>query len=617
MLKKGSLTEHLQNLPGMPELHQLLAQALEKRGKTLQISWRGRKLAKFTLEIICHLKGGDPQWILYCKKEGKSQETLFDYTSCDVLLVCNHIATSCSEASKDDSATDADLKGIGSGGLSIGKGTKKTPRLESVASEASGEGRPYVAAPSGAVPNQTPVQAVTSTQAQKSGAGGGPPPRVGQGGQSSQSSSSSDSRGAASSSSSAPPARQEGSAGAASASAPPAEPKPVDDSGVVSLPMPPRGDLAQLPIDQLIKTVTSKNLTGKLEVSNNQDLAIVYIQDGVPVDATASDAVGDDAMIELLTWRAGQYSFESRVLRNGHTVHMSIDALLAQSKQLTEQVRFLQAQGMLPSSTLVAGNNELKIAEINGKLDLKLDEESIAKLNSVFNGKVSVEEILRHIQISRIKLTHLVYHLISTGQITVSNEERPQETLVLQPKVIDTAAIQTVMMSLRNAETGMFSYPAFLYFLEQEYFRSYRSRTWFSIVVFEMREIVGQSAEQQMKPLSSEAIVEAVLRISQLKRHVDLLAHYDSSDYAMLLPNTKASGSRIFCNRIIKALQDAPLAGIPGDRISISMGAASVPEDFKDLSSLLGAADLAMNHAKQTEQKLVLYREIASLTSRA
>lgn len=86
MFKKG-LSDQIQNLPAMAELHQLLTQALEKRGKPVKVSWRGRGGIKFSLHVLCHLKGGDPQWLLYSDKQGK--EPLFDYTSCDILLVSN------------------------------------------------------------------------------------------------------------------------------------------------------------------------------------------------------------------------------------------------------------------------------------------------------------------------------------------------------------------------------------------------------------------------------------------------------------------------------------------------------------------------------------------------
>ena len=85
----------------MPELHQLLSQALEKRGQHLKQTWRGKGGVKYTLKVICHLKGGDPQWILLSDKSGP--EPLVDYTSCDVLLVSKILVNAVNQPSQQNS----------------------------------------------------------------------------------------------------------------------------------------------------------------------------------------------------------------------------------------------------------------------------------------------------------------------------------------------------------------------------------------------------------------------------------------------------------------------------------------------------------------------------------
>lgn len=224
------------------------------------------------------------------------------------------------------------------------------------------------------------------------------------------------------------------------------------------------------------------------------------------------------------------------------------------------------------------------------------------------DGSQTVEEMVHTKQISRIQLIGLIYHLMTNDLVKISNKTVEPKPFAVQPRIIDGAAIQAVMMSLRRVETGMFIYPAFLYFLEQEYFRCYRSRSPLSVIVFEMRMIGGSSGRQM---LPSHAVLDAVLRISQLKRHVDLLAHYDAFDYALLLPNTKANGAQIFANRLVRALTSAPLGGeVDPSKLLLSMGCASIPEDFVDLSSLLGAADLSMAQAKEQKKHVIMYRDI-------
>jgi GGDEF domain-containing protein len=401
-----------------------------------------------------------------------------------------------------------------------------------------------------------------------------------------------------------PPTSQSASAAAAAPATPPG--------------VPSDGDLSRYTIPDLLHTIALAKMTGKLEVRHNQTTATVYVSNGAIVDATAMDLVGDDALIELLAWKEGQFVFEPRVLRNSHTVHQSIETLLEQSKHLTISLAQLKDRGMKPTSTFLPKNPNMPELQFVQKSvpGAPADGGILLKFYRLMDGKQTVDELLRTTQMSRFHLLMILHHLIVNDLVIISNQPAQVEVLTVAPRAINTNAIQSVMMSLRRVETGMFLYPAFLYFLEQEYFRSYRSGTPLSVLVFEMNELRrGLSGEWIKQALPTAAVLDAVLRISQLKRHVDLLAHYDAFDYAMLLPNTRANGAHTFATRIIRALTSEPLGGIDPAQLSIAFGSATIPDDFVDLSSLLGAADLAMVQARQKKIPLVMFRDIKHCVS--
>jgi GGDEF domain-containing protein len=113
------------------------------------------------------------------------------------------------------------------------------------------------------------------------------------------------------------------------------------------------------------------------------------------------------------------------------------------------------------------------------------------------------------------------------------------------------------------------------------------------------------------EPLTFEALSEAVRRMSRVKRNVDLLSHYETFDYAFLLPNTKSVGVEAFIRRITKAVSDEPL--MPGalrDCVEMTFGSACIPEDTLELSLLLSAAEVAKNAAQHSEAQLVFYHEL-------
>ncbi len=378
--------------------------------------------------------------------------------------------------------------------------------------------------------------------------------------------------------------------------------------------IPSSGTIEEHPLDHLLQIIKTHNLTGKLEVRNNQATAMLFVKDGLPVDATASDAEGDDAIVELLTWKTGQFTFEPRVLRNSQTVHQPMESLLAQSKTLAERTHYLTNAGLKQTSTLIQKDTTLTEEQFNqrAKPGAPTPVGEMFLFYRVLNGKETIEQMLHSQRMPRVQLIHIIYHLVINGLIKINNQIVLEKAIPFQPRAIETSAIQSVMMSLRRMETGMFIYPAFLYFLEQEYFRCYRSKTPLSVIVFEMRVQSGQSVRQM---LPAAAMLDAVLRISQLKRHVDLLAHYDSFDYALLLPNTKANGAQIFAKRIVRALTETPLAGeVDASHLSLALGCASMPEDFTDLSELLGAADMAMAQSRDNKRPVVMFRDIKPIS---
>ncbi|MDX1987954.1 MAG: diguanylate cyclase, partial [Candidatus Obscuribacter sp.] len=113
------------------------------------------------------------------------------------------------------------------------------------------------------------------------------------------------------------------------------------------------------------------------------------------------------------------------------------------------------------------------------------------------------------------------------------------------------------------------------------------------------------------EPLPIGALREAVLRISQAKRHNDLLAHYEAFDYVLLCPETKGEGARVFAKRLVTALTKSPLGtGVDARTLSLSFGAACVPEDFLELGLLLSAAEAAKTSAHTNDTPVVLYRDM-------
>ncbi|HEY9681246.1 MAG TPA: DUF4388 domain-containing protein [Oculatellaceae cyanobacterium] len=590
MLKKTGPATQLQKLPaapGLPEIHHFLKMALEKRGKHVQVSWFTLDRAlEFTLDIISPIKGGDPEWRLYSQR-GTKREFVWEYTSCDVLLVYNLTMSSCGELHSTIRAE---------GQLNVSEFQRDTAR-------------------------NTGKQYMVDIEAAHAEHGKG---------------------------------------------------TMVRDNSWSRASMPIQGMLGNIAMGQLLQSFLPGKATGLLEIRGPEGNSMIWYEEGSPTHAMTGELVGDDAVMATMGWRTGEFKFEPRVKTDVKTVRSIIESLVAQGTQLADRKAYLKSAGIDANSILVPVNVHLTELDFIQKVSRNspMDIGTLARFYQALDGKKTLTDVSLSIGMSVTQIYILVYHLLICDCIKVGALQ-PQHHIVAQmpgavgapmitapppvptispaaaaaaarpgvapsyaaaaaagvpgapgttgqvaalpvePRNIDSGAIQSVMMSLRRAETGMFIYPAFLYFLEQEYFRSYRSGSPLSVLVFEMRFLTQVGNELVRQILPPPALLDAVGRISTLKRHVDLLAHYDAFDYAMLLPNTRSSGAQIFANRLVKTLTSAPLAGgIDASKLLLSFGSASVPEDFLDLSLLLGAADAAMNKARQTRQPLVMYKEI-------
>lgn len=538
MLRRtGPIPKSLQKLPaapGLSEIHHYLSAAMEHRGKQVEISWTTPdRLVDFTLNIHCPWRGGDTEWKLFV---GKNMRLVWDYKSCDVLLVYNLIISSCGEVHQ---SVQAD------GALSVSEAFRDSSKRRDT----------YY------------MNSANQVEASEPGSVA----KVG-----------------------------------------------TQDNAWSRSTLPPNGDLSLVEISRLLQSVLLSRMTGRLDIDHGSLHAKIFFAEGEPQLADVGGILGDEGILELLTWREGKYKFEPRVRVTERNVGQPIETLVIQGVQLVDKVNFIKNVGLLPESVLIRKHQSLSNNDIDSlaSRDTTVDAAIAKRLYSAIDDKTSIRSLVDGQRIPRSVWVPIVAMLLGSDIVTFTNdyiaaqEEKPS----IAPKVIDKSKIHSVMMSLRRPETGMFTYPAFLYFLEQEYFRGYRSGSPLSVMVMEMR-VVNGPPNLTREPLDVPAVAEVVRRISRLKRHIDLLAHYDQYDYAMLLPNTKTSGANIFAQRVARAIWSSPLAyGVDSANLSLAFGVACIPDDCLDLGVLLASAEAAKAQALRAATPIALYRDIKAAT---
>jgi GGDEF domain-containing protein len=536
MLKKSGTTKSLPRLPstpGLADIHAFLQRALEHRGTAIEICWTPMNgLSEYSLAVECTLRGGDAEWRMYAGSGSRSQ-LLWNYVSCDVLLVYNLVCSSCGDGF--NTVTTA-AEPVSDTWRESGSGQDTFYRLEALN-----------------VPKQEPLVPLTLTQ----------------------------------------------------------------ENAALLLPKPTSaltGDLAHVQMPTLLQSILMAQMNGRLKILSNNRNAEVFFKDGIPVHSFTTDTVGEESIFEILTWKEGDFSFEAKVTTDARTIKQNLDSLLLQGMQLIDNATYLRNSGLRPETLMQRKYKNLSERDFESMVASGAPIPMLMqkKFYRSIDDNKTVQNLLEKLRLPRSQWIPLMCNMMRCDLLSLSQSAGAAKSArpALEPKSIDKRAIQNVMMSLRRPETGLFTYPAFLYFLEQEYFRGYRSASPISIVVFQMRMRSG-NLDPVREPLPIAAVSEAVRRISRVKRHVDMMAHYETFDYALLLPNTKTSGAAIFANRIMKTLTASPLLpGMDMSKLSFAFGIASIPEDFLDLSLLLSAAEVAKNAAMNSPAPIVLYKDI-------
>ncbi|MBS1991862.1 MAG: DUF4388 domain-containing protein, partial [Cyanobacteria bacterium SZAS LIN-3] len=389
--RSGPLPKTLQKLPaapGLSEIHHYLSVAMENRGRQVEICWTSPdKTVEFTLNIHCPWRGGDTEWKLFV---GKNMRLVWDYKSCDVLLVYNLVVSSCGELHQSVQAE---------GALSVSEAFRDSSRRRDTLFMNSSNMQEES--------NPSAVQKIETTN--------------------------------------------------------------VWTRSTLA----PTGDLSLVEISRLLQSILLSKMTGRLDIDYGNLHAKVFFTEGEPQLADVGGVAGDEGILDLLTWREGKYKFEPRIRVTERNVGQPIESLVIKGVQLVDKVSFLKNVGLIPDSVLQRKHAEVSSHDFDGMAarDNTIDPALLKKFYAAIDDRTTVKAQIEKMRLSRSQWIPLVAVLLNMDLITFTNDFVPvkEEKATIAPKVIDKSKIHSVMMGLRRPETGMFTYPAFLYFLEQEY----------------------------------------------------------------------------------------------------------------------------------------------------
>ena len=372
------------------------------------------------------------------------------------------------------------------------------------------------------------------------------------------------------------------------------------------------GDLQNMPIPNLLQSIALSKMTGRLAVKSSKGGGELFFDQGNPVHAVAADAQGDLAILESLTWEEGKFRFFEREQTIERTVKKRLDSLLMEGIGLLDQLKYLQNTGVRMETYLFRKSPNLTERDFEQRvsqfvpMDMNLQKQfyqSVDNISTLF-------EILRRRPLVKTEWVPIMFNLLHADLIAFSDKPPAGVRMgLMEVQSLDRTQIQGVMSKLVRPETGLYTYPMFLFFLEQEFHRYERLNVPFSIVLFDMRlrDAMG------LQPMSGPLLNEAVRRLISVRRNLDIIAHFETFDFAAILPHTTTDSAAFFAQRVIELIMQSPLApNLHPSHISLSFGVAGVPEDCDDPAFLIAAAKEARTRASQSTIPICLFKNIHS-----
>jgi len=171
---------------------------------------------------------------------------------------------------------------------------------------------------------------------------------------------------------------------------------------------------------------------------------------------------------------------------------------------------------------------------------------------------------------------------------------------------IDLSHGRNLLNSLHVQDLGVLNSSAFLFLLEQEYYKAQATQKSMTVILV---KIVGSSQHSTQEALTIASIRNRLEAVKLSLRKTDLLAVYESGTFAFLLPETDSSGAKMFVHKAQRILSHNGSNGESG--LSAAFGMATLNATLSSLPALLGAAEEALFKAENSTQGVMAYEDSA------
>jgi GGDEF domain-containing protein len=346
-------------------------------------------------------------------------------------------------------------------------------------------------------------------------------------------------------------------------------------------------------LQQVFPALAYSRFTGKVEICNDDKIGQVFFEDGLLIHATFSAATGDAAAREIISWRIGNVTCSQDEQTETRSVTKPIDLLLREGHGLLDQKRFLTQQGLAYESYLIKSGKY-------GSAGLPAEFVLAKKILDYLDRRRTLTDVIRELKPQASEWVPAVCDLLNRRLIGIRPPRKERSATINFLSDVDDQATH-----LYSAETGLYKYEAFLSFLQREFQLFQQRGVLVSLIVFEMSS-KAERLDQKNEWLSAETVGLIGEKIELLKRPLDTFAHFETLDFALLMPNTDLSQATFMAERIVHTLTKLPFKTKQAEKnLLVFCGVANLPAQGSSIKSLITAALQAKDQAREWQWPIV------------
>lgn len=353
----------------------------------------------------------------------------------------------------------------------------------------------------------------------------------------------------------------------------------------------------QQDVCKVLRSFVSNQFTGRVELQTSTDFGLVFFESGLVTHATVFGASGDAAIKEIVTWQIAQSRAVQDEVSDFRSISKHVEYLIRDGEHLLEQQRYLMQMGLCFESTLT--RNQLPDAQTQKWFPTPVFQRvyDYCEVPRLF------ADLARDLKLSMSDWVPILVHFLSNRILNI--ETRP----ILRSNALSFLgaarnAIEAKVGSLNSPQTGLHKHHALILLLEREFLIARRLNNPLSLIVFDLQS--GINIPGKPRWLSAPVVKLVSQRVEALKKPLDLFTHFESLDYAMLLPNTDVEQALTMAKTMLTALVKVPISESP-ERIILNAvcGVATYPTHAGNLEQLITCAKFSKHLARRSNVPIV------------